>query len=101
MEEQRKALYRELLAWGMIDMRAHSATWASCSNLWKGRRSAATVQFTYAMNDFLHNVAFHSAYDFEEFDEKSFWSAYRTFRKSYPADRWAPHIEETIEALRS
>lgn len=103
MDSKRKALYRELLWWAMVDMRSHSGsavgTWRSL--LSRYRRSYRRVnQFTYAMSQWLHNTALYAAMDFDGFNEKLFWRDYQQFRQSFPADRWAGLTESVIEKLR-
>ncbi|WP_460586262.1 hypothetical protein [Hymenobacter arcticus] len=102
MTQKKKALYRDLLRWAMVDMRMHSASATTgLLRLFTNRRPGRlkVIQFIHAMNNWLHNTALYSAVDFEGFKEELFWEDYRRFRHDFPADRWAGLTETVIKEL--
>jgi hypothetical protein len=102
MTEERKQLYREFLHRAMIDVRAHSSGPSHISRFWRWHEPsrARTLAFINALNDWLHNVAIYSAWDFKDFNEEWFWRDYAIFRKQFPADKWAIYVEGIINRLR-
>jgi hypothetical protein len=102
MDEERKQLYRELLHRAMIDVRMHTSGSNHISRFWRWREPgrAKTLEFVYSLNDWLHNVAIHSAWHFQDFNEEWFWRDYTIFRAKFPADRWALYTEGIINRLR-
>jgi len=104
MTGEKKALYRELLRWAMIDMRMHSAG-ASGTALRvlfrRGRSCRESLLFINALADWLHNTALYATMDFAGFDETLFWQDYNRFRTCFPADKWAGLTESVIAELRA
>jgi len=104
MTEEKKALYRELLRWAMIDMRMHSAGASrnTLSLFWRrGRSHRESLRFVNALADWLHNAALYATMDFAGFDETLFWQNYTRFRSRFPADRWAGLTESVVAELRA
>ena len=87
MDELRKRAYRVLLYQAMLDLRIHSPTSpytpARWWNPWFWRRVRERLTFAMLLADWLHNLAFFSAADFEHFDEAKFWGEYDRLRPRF------------------
>ena len=71
MDERRKTAYRYLLYQAMLDIRplAWYRFWTPLG-WWRERRR---IKCAGVIADWLHNLAQHSAHNFERFDEERFW----------------------------
>jgi hypothetical protein len=88
LDEQRKKPYRMLLYRATLDIR--SLRWLG--SRWRDRINPLfwwsyfrQIREFGAIADWLHNLAFFSALDFERFDEQRFWQDYDWFRVKYPS----------------
>ncbi|MET4076663.1 hypothetical protein [Hymenobacter sp. UYCo722] len=95
MTQERKNLYRKLLYTALIDLRGHSY-----ESSWQEVGQERVLRFINSLTDWIHNLAFYSSNDFEDFNEEWFWRDYQTFREQYPADKWAKFLEGTVTQLR-
>ncbi|MCB2407157.1 hypothetical protein [Hymenobacter lucidus] len=100
MNETRKKLFRELLYWGMVDIRLatapHQGFWLNPLTL---QRRRLQLQLAHEIAEWLHNLAQFSASEFENFDESRFWEDYQTFQRRYPIETHPFLFGKTIEEL--
>ena len=84
MERRRKQAYRYLLYHAMLDIRP--ITWMSLRflNPFCWRKTAAQIRRAGVIADWLHNLAFFSAIDFDRFDEDLFWDDFRQCENRHP-----------------
>ena len=76
MDSTRKAAYRYLLYWAMLDIRPIAwARWGMLRmlNPWHWKAESLRIRRAGAIADWLHNLAMFSALDFEGFNEEWFW----------------------------
>ena len=71
MDERRKVAYRNLLDRAMLDIRLIATN--PIKNPLRWRDSARRIRGAGYLADWLHNLAFFSARDFDGFDEEWFW----------------------------
>ena len=103
MNEQRKVAYRILLYCAMLDIRLvqwlGNRGWRAWSPVhW--RREARQVRWAGAIADWLHNLAWCSAHDFQGFNEEWFWRDYETTQSRYP-EFGMEHYREQFEQYAS
>ncbi|WP_139255230.1 hypothetical protein [Hymenobacter psychrophilus] len=84
----------------MIDVRSQCYPGSHLSSLWNAFSNRKRVCFAQAVANWLHNLAFYSALDFEGFQEDWFWMEYAEFRQEFPANRWPLMTQRTIEELQ-
>jgi hypothetical protein len=84
LSDAEKKAYRNLLYWGMLDIRmlCQSRGRESCSpiEIWKQYRRSRLAG---ALADWLHNLAEQAATDFNSFDTERFWREYDGLRRRY------------------
>lgn len=87
MDEQRKYAYRYLLYRAMLDIRTIQwlgwrpwRTWIPPFQ----RREIRRVRYAGAVADWLHNLAFFSARDFQGFEEPWFWRDFERICSQFP-----------------
>ena len=89
MDDLRKRAYRVLLYHGMLDLRSHTPTSpyrpARWWNPWFWRRVRERLTVTMVLADWLHNLAFFSAAEFDQFDEPTFWREYDRLSPQFAA----------------
>ena len=86
MDEHRKNAYRYLLYCAMLDIRGiQYITYRPLRllNPFALRRELRRAARAGAVADWLHNLAAHSAHDFDEFKEDWFWDQYERMVKWY------------------
>jgi hypothetical protein len=87
MDAQRKAAYRWLLYWAMLDIRRLAwmgFRWRERVNPFFWRRAWRQMRYAGEVADWLHNLAAYSIVDFDGFDEEWFWRGYRRLLDAYP-----------------
>jgi len=87
MDEHRKSAYRHLLYRALLDIR-HLA-WFRVNifqilNPWHCNREIRRIRRAGVIADWLHNLAFFSALNFQEFDEGRFWRDLENLNKRNP-----------------
>lgn len=87
MDEMRKRAYRYLLYRAMLEIRPVASMRLGILRrmnpvLW--HRSATQIRRAGVIADWLHNLASHSAHDFEGFREEWFWREYDGLNKAHP-----------------
>lgn len=87
MDEGKKAAYRFLLYWALINIRQLDApyvSWFRWSNPCYWWRQSRRIRFLGALANCLHNLALFSSIDFQHFDEERFWLDFRRLQERYP-----------------
>jgi len=89
MNERRKKAYRYLLYYAMLEIRpiAWLLPGFRILNFLQWRSAAQQVRRAGVIADWLHNLAFFSAIDFERFDEEEFWQDLRGREERHPGLR--------------
>lgn len=99
MDEERKNAFRRIFHAAMLDLRAHSSTSAYAAyegwKVWRWHRVVRRLQTIQVTADWLHNLAYCSATDFNGFDERMFWGEYYKIVK-----RW-PGMEDRLRMYRN
>jgi len=99
MDEQRKQAYRYLLYQAMLDIRP--ILWMRFGifrflNPFSRRDASLRAHRAGAIADWLHNLAFFSAIDFERFDEDWFWRDFQNCQDRHP-DFHLAHYKDVFE----
>ena len=100
MDENRKSLFREILYWGLVEIRLATSPRGFTINpvaLWQRHKR---IGFAHELAEWLHNLAQFSSLDFERFDESRFWEDYNVFRLKYPSDKYQSSFDRTIDELQ-
>jgi hypothetical protein len=87
MDEMRKRAYRYLLYRAMLEIRPvawMAFSFARILNPYLWRQSNIRIRRAGTIADWMHNLAFFSAHDFEGFNEGRFWNEYEGLEKRYP-----------------
>jgi len=84
MEQRRKQAYRYLLYHAMLDIRLVAWMPLRLFNPFGWRKTAARIRRAGVIADWLHNLAFFAAVDFEHFDEGRFWDSFRHYQDQNP-----------------
>ena len=100
MDEPRKAAYRHLLYFAMLDIRMLCQWRARPSpNPFEWRRQYLRSLEAGALADWLHNLADFAADDFRNFDEAQFRKEYDWVRGRYPNSTLATYKNHFERAL--
>lgn len=87
MDEVRKNAYRNLLYRAMIDIRTLCQSGGPASyNPLGWYRQYHRSRVAGAIADWLHNLAFYAARDFERFEEDAFWRQFERIRTRFPGN---------------
>jgi hypothetical protein len=101
MNENRKSLFRELLYWGMVEIRLATSQQGFVVNPLEFLQRRKRIQFAHEIAEWLHNLAQFSSLDFERFDEGRFWEDYAVFRGKYPSSKNQSLFDRTIKELQT
>ena len=99
MDANRKSTFRELIYWGLVEIRLATSPRGFTMNpmeLWQRHKR---TDFAHEIAEWLHNLAQFSSLDFERFDEGRFWEDYEVFRKKYPLDKHQSLFDKTLKDL--
>jgi hypothetical protein len=104
VNERRKNAYRYLLYQAMLEIRpiqwVTPRGWRAWSLLHL-RRHWRRAEYAGAVADWLHNLAFFAAFDFDRFREDWFWRDFETIRSQFPEfnlERYREHFEKQLTA---
>jgi hypothetical protein len=87
VDERRKHAYRYLLYSAMLDIRPLAWLgwgWFRAWNPAYWRREGRPIRCAGAVADWLHNLAFFSAVNFQGFNEEWFWRDFESVRARHP-----------------
>lgn len=100
MDECRKSAYRALLYRAMLDIRP--VAWLRLRNPLRWGHALRRVRYAGDLADWLHNMAFFSSMDFDQFDEEWFWREARSLKGRYPEfdiERYHQAFEQRLSEL--
>jgi|GEM_PF-908826 len=108
MTPNRKLAYNYLLYQAMLEIR-HLEWWTSAWPRWQyinprfWANQYRRIRYCGALANALHNLAMFSSYDYDHFEEETFWRGMESLKKRFPtlADNYLHRFECRLNELES